>query len=52
MRNVIRWALALVTGAPPDDLSPKTLSTLQMVFVGVCAVATAAFVVALVVLLV
>jgi hypothetical protein len=51
MRNVLRWALALLTGAPPDDLSPTTLSTLHMVFVGICAVATAAFVVALVVLL-
>jgi hypothetical protein len=47
-----RWASALLTGFPPDDLSPKTLSALQIVFVGICALATAAFIVALVVLLV
>jgi hypothetical protein len=52
LRHLRRWASTLFSGFPPDDLSPKTLSTLQMVFMGICALATAAFIVALVVLLV
>jgi hypothetical protein len=38
-------------GGPPDDLSPSTLSRLNALFVAICAVATAVFVVALIFLL-
>jgi hypothetical protein len=51
VRNLVRWAVALLTGVPPDDLSPTTLNRLNTFFVGLCAVATAAFVVALIVVL-
>ena len=52
MPRWMHWVAALLTGIPPDDLSPRTLRVLQAAFVAICALATAAFVVALLTLVV
>jgi hypothetical protein len=41
VKRLLAWALTLVSGVPPDDLSPSTLRTLERIFLAVCALATA-----------
>jgi hypothetical protein len=41
MPRWFQWLMMLFSGIPPDDLSPRTLRTLQLLFAAFCAIATA-----------
>lgn len=45
MKRLLAWALTIVSGVPPEGLSPSTLRLLERIFVAACALATAAVIV-------
>jgi len=50
MPRWFEWLMMLISGIPPDDLSPRTIRILQASFATLCAIATAVVVVGLLIL--